>query len=207
MVRDEKRIALRPSLQRFALSFVCAIPAAGAALSSSNLRGVMRGVENAGTFGLHPVAAWIARSNLPVLNALYLGIFGGVLAIILSAVRSSKIALSPPAWFLLVGSALSLSAVLVLWKAESILIVALPSSREGVVAGASTIKLLLTLSLIGGVVSLAVLLVGSIFRMASGPRQKWSPVAALLLVVIVFLFAAIAFQIRNSWLRDLHLQL
>ncbi|MGI8897504.1 MAG: hypothetical protein ACR2IB_03815 [Pyrinomonadaceae bacterium] len=87
------------------------------------------------------------------------------------------------------------------------LIMALPSSREGVVAGASTIKLWLTLSQIGGVISIVVLLVGSIFRMASGPKQKWSPVAALLLVVIVFLFAAIAFQIRNSWLRDLYLQL
>ncbi|MBA2526483.1 MAG: hypothetical protein H0V18_12000 [Pyrinomonadaceae bacterium] len=206
MLRDEKSIALKPSLQRFALSFVCAVPAAGAALSSVNLSGVMRGVENAESSGLLPVATGIANSNLPVLIALYLGIFGGVLAILLSAVRSSKIALSPPARFLF-GSALSLFAVLVLWRAKSMLIMALPSSREGVVAGASTIKLWLTLSQIGGVISIVVLLVGSIFRMASGPKQKWSPVAALLLVVIVFLFAAIAFQIRNSWLRDLYLQL
>jgi hypothetical protein len=164
----------------------------------------MRGVENAGSSGLLSSASWIAKSNLPVLTGLYLGIFCGVLAILVSVVR--KTTLSSSAWLLPVGSALSLFAVLVLWKAESMLIAALPSTRDGFVAGASTIELLLTMSLISGLGSVMVLLIGPIFHADSGTGRKWSPLAALFLVVAVFVTVGIAFQLRNSWLYNLSLQ-
>jgi len=190
-------------LRQFGFSLVCAVPAAGAAKSSLNLRGVMSGVENAGSSGLLSSASWIASSNLPGLTGLYLGIFCGALAIVVSMVR--KPALSVSAWLLPVDSALSLFAVLVLWKAESMLIGALPSTRDGFVAGASTIKLLLSVSLIGGLGSVLVLLISPIFHRDSGTGRKWRTVSALFLVVAVFVTLGIAFQLRNSWLYNLSL--
>lgn len=192
---------LRARSRHFVLSLVCAIPGAGAAKSSLNLREVMGGVENAASSGLVSVASWIASSNLPVLTGLYGGVFCGVLAIVVSVVR--KPTLSSSAWLLPVGSALSIFAVLVLWKAESMLIAALPSTRDGIVAGASTIELLLTMSLISGLGSVLALLIGLIIGDDSGKARNWSPFAALFLVVALFVTVGIAFQLRNSWLYNL----
>jgi hypothetical protein len=194
---------LRVRSRHFVLSLVCAIPAAGAAKSSLNLREVMVGVENAGSSGLVSVASWIASSNFPVLTGLYVGVFCGVLAIVVSVVR--KTTLSSSTWLLPLGSALSLFGVLVFWKAESMLIAALPSTRDGIVTEASMIKLLLTMSLISGLGSVLALLIGLIFREDSSKGSRWSPFAALFLVVAVFFTVAIAFQLRNSWLYNLYL--
>ena len=63
----------------------------------------------------------------------------------------------------------------------------------------------MTVSLIGGLGSLVVLLVGSTWRAATGPRQKWRTLAALILIEIVLVVLAIAFQVRMSWLRNLYM--
>lgn len=190
-------------LSRLSTSLSFAVVAAGAALSSRGLSGVLRVVRNAESSGLLPVARSVAESNLPILIALYVGIGCGVVAIALS-VRASMQGFPPPPWLLLLGGALSLFPIAVVWQAESMMIRALSVSRVGVVPGASTIERLLSLALWAGLVSVVVLLVSSLFRLSMTPRRKWSFIAVFLSVEMIYVFAVIAFQTRNAWIHNLY---
>jgi len=190
----------------FWLSGSFALVASGAALSSGKLIGVMHSVRNADSSGLLSVGRGIAEANQPVLVALYVSIICGALAAIIR-VRSAKSNPPPPAWLSLAGTGLSLFPVMVLWIAESMMLNALPLSREGVVPGASTIEQFLFVSLGGGLVLAVILLVSSILRVPSRTTPKRSFVGALLFGMSALIVAAFAFQLRNSWIEDLYRQL
>jgi hypothetical protein len=185
----------------FSLSL--AIVAAATALTSWNLLRVMNGIQNAGSSGLLPVGRGIAEANQPLIAALYLGIACAVVTII-AYVRSSNN--YPPAWLPLAVSAIAVIPLLIAWVAESLMLNALPSSREGVVANVVLIQRLLMTALGAGVVlSLALLLV-PMLRVSSSAAPRRT-IVAVCVVVTAFIIAVIALHLRNAWLNGFYAQL
>jgi len=187
----------------FSLSL--AVVAAAAALTSWNLLRVMSAVRNAESSGLLPVGRGIAEANHPLLMALYIGT-GCTLVANIAYVRSFKNA-SPPAWLAFAASVLTLVPVLVVWQAESLMLDALPFSRDGVVANATLIQRLLMITLGGGVLVPVLLFVGSTLRVPSRSTLKRRTTVASCLLVTAFILVAIAFHLRNAWINGLYRQL
>jgi predicted neutral ceramidase superfamily lipid hydrolase len=185
----------------FSLSL--AVVAAATALTSWNLLRVLRGVQNAGSSGLLPVGRGIAEANQPLIAALYLGIACAVVTII-AYVRSSNN--SPPAWLLLAVSAVAVVPLLIVWVAESLMLNALPSSRDGVVANVVLIQRLLLAALGAGVVLSLLLLLVPTVRVSSSAAPRRTAVAVCV-VVTAFIIAVVALHLRNAWLNGLYAQL
>ncbi|HLG17574.1 MAG TPA: hypothetical protein VJH03_24230 [Blastocatellia bacterium] len=182
-----------------------AIPAVGSAASALLVFGVMRAMRLAASTGVAAVAAGLAEANIPVLIALYLAILCGVAGIVVAVIRSiaPTTTVSPSPWFFAVGGGLALIPVVLLWEAESELIQVFSPSSTGLASTASTIQLLLTLTMILAPVSLLLLLAGSVWPLTSFSKPKWRPVVALIAVELAMIVAVIAFQTRIAWLNQI----
>ena len=206
MSTDENSVRSRVAVvARLVPALSYAIPVAGAALSSILVMGVMRGMRFASSTGLSAATAGLSESGLPVLIALYLAIICGVAGIVVAVIRLMvpTTTVSPSAWFFLIGGGLGLIPVALLWEAESVFIQAISPSSRGVAYAASTIELLLTLTLVAAPVSLLLLLAGSVWPLSSRSRPKWGPLVALVVVELALIVAAVAFQVRISWLHQI----
>src|SRR5687767_13455696 len=147
-----KRASLRISLS---LSLMAV--SAAAALTSWNLLRVMSGFRNAEAGGLLSVGRGIAEANQLTIGALYFGI-ACVLVAAVAYFRAPDY--SPPAWLVFSASAVAFVPLALVWAAESIMLDALPSARNGVVDHAALIQWLLFVGLGGGVVLSVLLLFG-----------------------------------------------
>jgi hypothetical protein len=157
----------------------------------------MHYAENAGIAAV----AGIAETNVPVLVGLYLAICGGFVAIITAAVRTvvETTTASPPAWFYLVAALCFLSVVL-LWITESIFIPAFYPGSAGIAQVAPTIEILVIATMIVGPLSALIVLIVSVLPIKSASQTQWPGILALVALQLILIAAAIAFQMRTSWL-------
>ena len=123
---------------------------------------------------------------------------------IIAHVRSSNN--SSPAWLTLAATTLMLILVMIVWLAESLMLNALPSSRDGVVANARLIQRLLFAGLGGGVILTISFLAAPTLRVTSNGAKKRTTVVTICLVITVFILATIALQLRNTWINGLYTQ-
>jgi TonB family protein len=91
--------------------------------------------------------------------------------------------------------------VALLWQAESVLIQFISHSGNDGPRVASTIDMLVNLTLLAAPVYCLLALVASVWPFSSRPRSKWQPLAGLLIVEVALVGAVVAFQVRSSWLR------
>jgi hypothetical protein len=182
-----------------ALSFM--IAALGAVPSSLYIRNVLWAMQDAGSAGIAAVAGGIAEGNLFVLVALYLAIFcgfPGILVFVIRLLMETK-TVSPSSWFFVVAAVLGLLPALLLWTAESLLI-GVVANHSGIMRVANPINWLSIMSMIVALFSILLLLAGSVWPLASQSKRKWGPLVALVLVNLLLIVVAVAFQVRYSWL-------
>ena len=191
-------------LARLVPVFSYAIPMLGAALSALLLMGAMNAMRNAETAGIAAVAGGMSEASLTIAIALYLGIFVGVIGIVVMVVRSliTTSSASPSGWFFLSSGSLSLIPLGILWKAGSLLVQAISPGSGGIVRVASTIQLCLTLTLVTAVGFAVILLVASLVPLPTALRAKrsYAPVLIQVLMELALIGMAVAFQLRTSWL-------
>jgi hypothetical protein len=158
--------------------------------------------------GLSAITGGLSEVNLAVLIGLYVAIFFGVAGIVVSFVRlmAAKTTVSPPAWFFLIGGGLGLVPAALLWQAESIVIQVVSPAARNVANGnvadtAATVASLLILTVVVAALSVVGLLAGSVWPLSSRSRPRWAPLVALSVLEVVLIVAAVAFQVRTSWLH------
>jgi len=193
------RIAVIP---RLIATLSYSLAALGASLTAFVLFRVLQAMRDTETAGIGAVTGGISEANVPVLGGLYLAVAGGFVAIITAAVRlvvDTKTA-SPPVWFYFITAALSFLPVGLLWIMESIFIEALYPGSTGISQVASTIQSLATATIIVGPLSSLLLLIASVLPIKSKSQTRWPAIVVLVVIQFVLIAAAIAFQMRTSWL-------
>ena len=171
----------------------------GAAGSAWGFLRVTSGFRNAEASGLLAVARGIAEANQLLIGPLYVGIISAVIAVVVY-LRAQN---APPASLVLSSSFIALVPVALVWLAESLLLKALPSARDGVIANGILIQRLLYVALGSGIALSALFLFVWTLRVspALAPRRT---VAAVTLLVACFVTAAIGLHLRNAWIDDLY---
>ncbi len=194
-------------LGRLVPAFSYAIPPPAAVISAVLLMDVMRAIRMAESVGLAAVAEGIAEANLPILIALSFAIAVGVIGIVVAIIRLfvTTTTASPSAWFLLIAGGLGLTPLLLLWKAESLLVEGM--SGKNIASMASSIEFCLTLTIVITVAVDLILLVASLVRLPAILRAKrnYAPLIVLVLMLVAMIGMAIAFQTRTSWLHQVRL--
>ncbi len=194
-------------LGRLVPAFSYAIPPPAAAISAVLLMDVMRAIRMAESVGLAAVAEGIAEANLPILIALSFAIAVGVIGIVVAIIRLfvTTTTASPSAWFLLIAGGLGLTPLLLLWKAESLLVEGM--SGKNIASMASSIEFCLTITIVIAVAVDLILLVASLVRLPAILRAKrnYAPLIVLVLMLVAMIGMAIAFQTRTSWLHQVRL--
>jgi hypothetical protein len=173
----------------------------GAAWSAWGLLRVTSGFRNAEASGLLSVARGIAEANQLLIVPLYVGVICAFIAVV-AYVRAHN---APPISLVLSSSFAALVPVALVWLAESLLLNALPSARDGVIANGTLIQRLLYVALGSGIVLMVLFLFVSSLRVspAVAPRRT---VAAVALLIACFVTAAIGLHLRNAWIDDLYAQ-
>jgi hypothetical protein len=173
----------------------------GAAWSAWGLLRITSAFRNAEASGLLSVARGIAEANQLLTVPLYVGVICAVIAVV-AYVRAHN---GPPISLVLSSSFVALVPVALVWLAESLLLNALPSARDGVIANGTLIQRLLYVALGSGIVLSVLFLFVWALRVspAVAPRRT---VAAVALLIACFVTAAIGLHLRNAWIDDLYAQ-
>lgn len=174
-----------------------ALVSAACAHASWTLLRVMRSLQFAEAPGLLSVGRGIAEANQIVLLALYLAVAVSIISIVVHTRRPK----TNNAMVTLAASVVALVPVAIVWLAESLMLEA--SSRQGLVPNASLVLWILYVGIGSGVVLSILLLATSALRV-SATGTKMRVIAALLLLVVAFTVAAVAFQLRNAWIERLY---
>ena len=171
----------------------------GAAWSASGVLRVTSAFRNAEASGLLSVARGIAEANQLLIVPLYVGVICALIAVV-TYLRAHK---APPISLVLFSSFVALVPVALVWLAESLLLDALPSARDGVMANGTLIQRLLYVALGSGIILSVLFLFVWALRVspAVAPRRT---VAAVALLIACFVIAAIAFHLRNAWIEGLY---
>lgn len=188
---------------RFCFSLSLVAVAAAAALTSWNLLRVMHAFQNAEASGLLSVGRGIAEANQPLILALYFGIACALVAAVAYARVSNH---SPTATLILSTSVLATVPLVLVWVTESLMLDALPSSRNGVVANAPLIQSFLFITSGSGAVLSVIFSFGWALRVSPTIARKRT-VATVSLLIGCFVLALIGFHLRNAWLYGLYEQL
>jgi hypothetical protein len=189
---------------RLIAAFAYMIPALGGALSSLYLMNVLQAMRQAETAGMTAVMLGMAESTVPVLGSLYLGVFAGLVVIIVLIARmimQTRTA-SPSGWFFVLCGFLFLVPAGLFLEAESMIIevLTMPVSSEGVAAVGSNVASFLILSIISALFVFIALLVMSVIPFSARSKPRWSPLIWAVLVEILIIAAVIVFQWRYLWL-------
>lgn len=208
-VSDGQPVPSRISiLARLVPVFSYAIPMLGAALSALLINRVLEAMRNAESAGIAAVAGGMAEADLAITIALYLGVFVGFIGIVAMVIRCfmSTTTASPSGWFFLITGGLSLIPLLLLWRAQSLLVQGISPGSGGVAEVAASIQLCLTMTLVGAVAFALILLVASLAPLpfTFRAKQKYAPMLVLVLMEIVLIGMAVAFQVRTSWLHQVY---
>lgn len=202
-VGDPQSLTSRVSiLARMVPVFSYSIPMLGAALSALLFMNVIRAMRFVEAAGVGAVAGGMAEANLPVLVALYLAIFMGMIGILIMIIRCfvSTTTASPSAWFFAIGGVLASMPLMFLWEAQSLMVAGMKGGNVSLVA--SSIQLCLTLTIVTSALFVLILLVASVTPLPSLLRAKrnWAPLLLLATTGFALIGAAVAFQIQTSWL-------
>jgi hypothetical protein len=223
-VSGEQSIPSRVSvLSRLIPALSYAMPAAAAGLSSILFQRLMRAMSSLSwAGGPGTVKAVLSEVNLPTLIALYLAVILGVIGIVVAVIRlrAATTTASPSAWFFLIGGGLGLAPLLLFWAGESLFLEVMFSGM-GVYSKlffldngsplyevAARIQLCLTLALITSAVGVLILLVASLVPLPAKFRAKrnYAPLIVLVLMELLLVVMAAAFQIRTSWLHQVAIE-
>ena len=171
----------------------------GAAWSAWGLLRVTSAFRSAETSGLLPVARGVAEANQLLIVPLYVSVICAVIAVVVY-LRAHN---APPVSLVLSSSFVALVPVALVWLAESLLLNALPSARDGVIANGTLIQRLLYVALGSGIVLSALFLFVGALRVspAVAPRRS---VAAVALLIACFVTTVIGLHLRNAWIDDLY---
>ena len=193
-------------LARLVPVFSYVIPMLGAALSAVLVGRALEAMRYAESAGVAAVAGGLAEADLAVVVALCLAVFIGFIGIVILIVRSfmSTTTASPSAWFFLITGILSLISPLLLWETQSLMVQAITPGSGGIVHFASSIRLCLLLTLVTSAVFTLLFLVASLIPMPSVLRakRKFASILILVLMELVLIGTAVAFQVRTSWLQQ-----
>lgn len=184
-------------------ALVYSIPLIGVALSAFLQMKMMRALRETENAGVNVVLAVLAESIYPVLGSLYLQIILAIAVFIILVVRmvmKTKTA-SPSSWFFLLSGILCLIPVVTLFEAQSMIIEVLiaPTSAE-ISAIGSTVGLLLILIMAAAPIIFILLTALSVIPFSTKKSPRWSPLVTTVLVEILIIAVAIAFQLRFLWL-------
>ena len=187
-----------------ALSYM--IPVIGGALSSLYLMNVLRALKAYETAGRIVVLKSLAESTVPALGALYLGVIGGLIVIIVLIIRmfmQTKTA-SPSSWFFILCGFLLLVPAGLFFEAESMIIEVLtvPASSTGIAGVASNVSLFLILSVASALLVFLLMLVISVIPFSARSKPRWGPLICAILIELLIIAAAVAFQLRFLWLYN-----
>ncbi len=185
-----------------ALSYM--IPLIGGALSSLYLMNVLRALKASENAGRIAVLNALAESTIPALGSLYLGVVGGLIVIIVLIFRmfmQTKTA-SPSSWFFILCGFLLLVPAGLFFEAESMIIevLAAPASSTGIAGVASNVSLFLISSVASALFVFILMLVISVIPFSARSKPRWSPLICAILVELLIIAAAVAFQLRFLWL-------
>ena len=171
----------------------------GAAWSAWGLLRVTSAFRNAEASGLLSVARGIAEANQLLIVPLYIGVICAFIAVA-AYVRAHN---APPISLVLSSSFVALVPVALVWLAESLLLDALPTARDGVIANGTLIQRLLYVAVGSGIVLSVLFLFIWALRVspAVAPRRT---VAAMALLIACFVAAAIGLHLRNAWIDDMY---
>src|SRR5206468_6919582 len=103
----------------------------------------------------------------------------------------------------LINGSLGFVPLLLLWEAQTLLVQVI-AARESIALVASSIQLCITMTLATTAVFVLVSLVASVAPLPSvlRARRKYVPILVLLLMALMSVGAAIAFQARTSWMHQ-----
>jgi hypothetical protein len=188
-----------------AISYIA--PAFGAALSALVYLRVMNAMRVAETAGVGAVASGIAQGNVVLIIGLYLGIFIGVGGVIVSAVRcfTTTKSDSPAGGFFAIAGLLGLLPIAPLWRAQDLLIGSIRGTT-GIVEVAGQINFCLILTIVGAGAASLVLIAASFVPLPAllHAKRRYAPVIVLVLMEVVLIVIAVAYQLHNSWLYQVY---
>lgn len=194
-------------LGRLVPAFSYAVPAPACIVSALLLIASMHAFKNAEAAGLVSVSGGIVEANLPVRITLVFAISVGFVGIIITLVRlfGETTTASPSALFFLVTGCVGLAPLVLLWKAELLLIQGIATGGRGVVTAESTIQRWLTLTVVFAIFADLILVVASVVPLPAALRAKrgYAPLVLLILMELALIGMAVAFQTRTSWLQHL----
>jgi hypothetical protein len=172
------------------------------------LQQVFSALRSAESAGIAAVAGGTAEANFAVLTGLYLAIFVGFLALATAVIRmfTAKKRSSPPGLYYLLPGLLALVPAGLLWYAESLIIdvlLGVGSPESGEIAAPDTITMLLATATISVPVILIVLAVLGFVPFSARPGGKVGPTIALLVIGLLFISTAMAFQYRTIFLYQI----
>jgi hypothetical protein len=185
---------------RIWFSISLAAISAASALGSRTLLRVMRSFQYAEVGGFLSVGRGVAEANQPLIVSSYIGVACTLIAVV-GYVRSRN---WPPASFVLSASALAFIPFAAFCVGESMLVNALLSARNGVIANATLIQCLLFIGLAGGLCLSVAFAWALRLTPTAAPRRT---IAVLVLVITGFILAAIALHLRNAWINDMYTHL
>lgn len=182
------------------------IPVIGGALSSLFLMNVLRILKESESVGKIALLNALSESTIPALGSLYFGIIGGLIVIIVLIIRSfmqTKTA-SPSVFFFIFCGFLILVPAGLFFEAESMMIEVLIDPRNAKNLGeiGSNVNLFLILSIVSAILAFIIMLAISVIPFSTVSKPKWSPLIAAVLIEILIIAAAVAFQLRFLWLYN-----
>jgi len=180
------------------------IPVIGGALSSLYLMRVLQALKASENAGRMAVLNALAESTIPALGSLYLGVIGGLIVITVLIIRmfmQTKTA-SPWSWFFILCGFLLLVPAGLFFEAESMIIEVLtaPVSSTGIAGVASNVSLFLISSVALALFLFILMLVVSVVPFSARSKPRWGPLICAILVELLIIAAAVAFQLRFLWL-------
>jgi hypothetical protein len=166
----------------------------------------MRALKESENAGMTAVLNALAESTMPALGALYLGVVGGLIVIVVLVIRmfmQTKTA-SPSSWFFILCGLLFLVPAGLFFEAESIIIEVLtaPASSTGIAEVASNVSLFSILSVASALLVFILLLVISVIPFSARSKPRWGPLICAVLIEILIIAAVAAFQLRFLWLYN-----
>lgn len=197
-------------LARLVPAMSYALLALGSALSALLFINVIQAMRNAESAGIAAVAGGMSEANVAIIVSLYLSLIVGLAGIIIGIVRWVSVTktASPSGWLFLVMGLNGFVPMLTLWQAQSLLISVLVGLETGGisdVASTITILLMLTLGLAG--VACLILLVGSVVPLPAlfRAKRKWSPVVFLVIIELLTVGMTVAYHLRTYWLYQVRI--
>jgi len=197
-------------LGRLVPAFAYGVAAPACVVSAVLLFGLLRALNVAETASVAAVAGGMAEATLPTAQALNFACAVGLIAILVAIIRlfTTNTTASPSVLFLLIAALIGLLPLALLWQAESIFIAALAQARlpgsGGLSHSAATIQTWLILTMVFGVVTAAILLIGSLIPLPGimRARRGYASLLVLLLMEAALIGMAVIFNARLARLQE-----